>query len=60
MVVPIPIDLDVMSLGLLEHHGIRYLLHVSGSRDIPSQARLIELEGIEGMFRTWQTTQMQS
>ena len=31
----------------LEHHGIRYVLHMCGLRDIPSQTRLIEFEGIE-------------
>ena len=31
----------------LEHHGICYVLHMCGLRDIPSQSRLIELKGIE-------------
>jgi len=31
----------------LEHHGIRYVLHVCGIRDLQAQTRLIEYEGIE-------------
>jgi hypothetical protein len=31
----------------LEHHSIRYVLHMCGVRDIPAQTRLIEYEGIE-------------
>ena len=45
---PIPVDLDVMFPGL-EHQGIRYVLHVCGLRDVPSQSRLIEFEGIENV-----------
>jgi hypothetical protein len=44
----IPVDLDVMFPGL-EHQGIRYVLHVCGLRDVPSQSRLIEFEGIENV-----------
>ena len=40
------IDFNVMFPGL-EHHNIRYDLHVCGLRDIPSQTRLIEFEGID-------------
>lgn len=40
------IDFNVMFPGL-EHHNIRYVLHVCGLRDIPSQTRLIEFEGID-------------
>ena len=47
---PLPIapaiELSVMFPNL-EHQAIRYVLHVCGLRDIPSQTRLIELEGIE-------------
>ena len=31
----------------LEHQPMRYILHVCGLRDIPSQTRLIEFEGLE-------------
>ncbi len=31
----------------LEHHGMRYVLHMCGVRDIQAQTRLIEYEGIE-------------
>jgi hypothetical protein len=31
----------------LEHHGMRYVLHMCGIQDIQAQTRLIEYEGIE-------------
>ena len=31
----------------VEHHAIRYVFHICGLRDIPSQTRLIEFEGID-------------
>jgi hypothetical protein len=31
----------------VENHGIRYVLHICGIRDIPSHSRIIELEGID-------------
>ena len=31
----------------LEHHPMRYVLHVCGLRDIPSQTQLMEFEGLE-------------
>lgn len=40
------IDFNVMFPGL-ENHAIRYVFHVCGLRDIPSQTRLIEFEGID-------------
>jgi hypothetical protein len=40
------IDFNVMFPDL-EHHNIRYVLHICGLRDIPSQTRLIEFEGID-------------
>ena len=43
---PVEIDFEAMFPGE-EHLGIRYVLHVCGLRDIPSQTRLIEFEGIE-------------
>ncbi len=33
----------------MEHHPMRYVLHVCGLRDIPSQTRLIEFEGLENI-----------
>jgi len=45
---PVEIDFDAMFPNL-EHQGIRYVLHVCGLRDIPSQTRLIEFEGIENV-----------
>jgi hypothetical protein len=42
----IDIDLEGM-FPELEHHGIRYVLHMCGIRDTQSQTRLIEYEGIE-------------
>jgi hypothetical protein len=42
------IDIDFEGMfPELENHGIRYVLHMCGIRDIPSQTRLIEYEGIE-------------
>lgn len=40
------IDFNVM-LPDVENHTIRYVFHVCGLRDIPSQTRLIEFEGID-------------
>ena len=42
------LNLDDMFPGL-EHQRIRYVFHVCGLRDIPSQTRLIEFEGIESV-----------
>ena len=42
----IDIDFDGMFPGV-DHHGIRYVFHLCGIRDIPTQTRLIEYEGIE-------------
>jgi hypothetical protein len=44
--VPAVINLDAMFPNL-EHQPMRYVLHVCGLRDIPSQTRLIEFEGLE-------------
>lgn len=44
--IPVMVDLETMFPGL-EHQPMRYVLHVCGLRDIPSQTRLIEYEGIE-------------
>lgn len=43
---PVEIVFEEMFPGL-EHQGIRYVFHMCGLRDIPSQTRLIEYEGIE-------------
>ena len=44
-------DFDFINLDELfpnlEHQPMRYVLHVCGLRDIPSQTRLIEFEGLE-------------
>jgi hypothetical protein len=45
---PVAIDFEAMFPDL-DHLGIRYVLHVCGLRDIPSQTRLIEFEGIENV-----------
>ena len=42
------LNLDNMFPGL-EYQRIRYVFHVCGLRDIPSQTRLIEFEGIESV-----------
>jgi hypothetical protein len=42
----VDIDFEAM-FPELEHHGIRYVLHMCGLRDIPAQTRLIIFEGIE-------------
>ena len=42
----VDIDFEAM-FSELEHHGIRYVLHMCGLRDIPAQTRLIIFEGIE-------------
>jgi hypothetical protein len=42
----VEIDLEGMFPDL-EHRGMRYVLHMCGIRDIQSQTRLIEYEGIE-------------
>jgi hypothetical protein len=33
----------------LDHHGFRYVLHVSGLRELPAQTCLINFEGIENV-----------
>jgi hypothetical protein len=48
MDIPVMLNLDDMFPGL-EHQRIRYVFHVCGLRDIPSQTRLIEFEGIESV-----------
>jgi hypothetical protein len=48
MDIPVMLNLDNMFPGL-EHQRIRYVFHVCGLRDIPSQTRLIEFEGIESV-----------
>lgn len=45
---PFGIDLQALFSGL-ENQGIRYVFHMCGLRDIPSQTRLIEFEGIENV-----------
>lgn len=42
------VNLDEMFPGL-EHQPMRYILHVCGLRDIPSQTRLIDFEGLENI-----------
>lgn len=42
------INLEALFPGL-EHQGIRYIFYVCGLRDLPSQTRLIEYEGIEAV-----------
>ena len=50
---PVKAIMDLVDIDLegmfpeLEHRGIRYVLHMCGIRDIPSQTRLIDYEGIE-------------
>jgi hypothetical protein len=44
--IPVVVDLEAMFPGL-EHQPMRYVLHVCGLRNIPSQTRLIEYEGLE-------------
>ena len=44
--IPVAIDLDAMFPGL-QHQQMRFVLHVCGLRDLPSQTRLIEFEGLE-------------
>jgi hypothetical protein len=48
MDIPVMLNLDDMFPGL-EHQRIHYVFHVCGLRDIPSQTRLIEIEGIESV-----------
>ena len=43
---PAVIDFHVMFPGLA-NHAIRYVFYVCGLRDLPSQTRLIEFEGID-------------
>ena len=45
---PVIIDLDLMFPGM-EHQKMRYVLHMCGLRDIPSQTRIIEYEGLENI-----------
>jgi hypothetical protein len=47
-VEPVAINLNEMFPDM-EHQEMRYVLHVCGLRDIPSQTRLIEFEGIENV-----------
>jgi hypothetical protein len=44
--VPAALNLNEMFPNL-EHQPMRYVLHMCGLRDIPSQTRLIEYEGLE-------------
>jgi hypothetical protein len=44
--IPVVVNLDAM-FPELEHQQMRFILHVCGLRDIPSQTRLIEFEGLE-------------
>ena len=44
--VPAALNLDKMFPDL-EHEPMRYVLHMCGLRDIPSQTRLIEYEGLD-------------
>ena len=48
MDIPVVLNLDEMFPGL-DHQRIRYVFHVCGLRDVPSQTRLIEFEGIESV-----------
>jgi hypothetical protein len=43
------VDLDAMFPGDVAHREMHYVLHVCGLRDIPSQTRLIEFEGLENI-----------
>ena len=45
---PVIVNLDEL-FPELEHQPTRYVLHVCGLRDIPSQTRLIEFEGLESV-----------
>ena len=47
-VIPVAVDLNAM-FPELEHQQMRFILHVCGLRDIPSQTRLIEFEGLESV-----------
>ena len=47
-IVPAVINLDEMFPDL-EHQPMRYVLHMCGLRDIPSQTRLIDHEGLENI-----------
>jgi hypothetical protein len=44
--IPVVVNLDA-KFPELEHQQMRIILHVCGLRDIPSQTRLIEFEGLE-------------
>ena len=51
-VIPVAVDLDAILDAMfpeLEHQQMRFILHVCGLRDIPSQTRLIEFEGLESV-----------
>lgn len=51
-VIPVAVDLDAILNAMfpeLEHQQMRFILHVCGLRDIPSQTRLIEFEGLESV-----------
>ena len=42
------IDIDFEGMfPELDNHGIRFVLHVCGIRDLQAQTRLIEYEGLE-------------
>ena len=47
-IVPAAFNLDEMFPDL-EHQPMRYVLHMCGLRDIPSQTRLIDHEGLENI-----------
>jgi hypothetical protein len=42
--IPVVVNLEAMFPGL-EHQPMRFVLHVRGLRDIPSQTRLIDMKG---------------
>ncbi|KAI2490029.1 hypothetical protein MHU86_24544 [Fragilaria crotonensis] len=44
---PVIVNLDKLFPELQQQQPIRYVLHVCGLRDIPSQTRLIEYKGLE-------------
>ena len=46
--IPVVVDLEAMFPGL-EHQPMRFILHVCGLRDIPSQTRLMQYEGLESV-----------
>ena len=51
-VIPVAVDFDAILDAMfpeLEHQQMRFILHVCGLRDIPSQTRIIEFEGLESV-----------